>query len=72
MADHGIPLDIAPLRKWLHDLSNDVGVILASAELLELERLSPQAMDRRKTIEDKALEIREILQAISDHYLQWG
>jgi hypothetical protein len=60
--------ELAALRKWLHDLNNRVGVILATAELLQLEQLSPKASDRRKTIEDKALEVREILQAMSEHY----
>jgi hypothetical protein len=60
--------ELATLRKWLHDLNNRVGVILATAELLQLEQLSPKASDRRKTIEDKALEVREILHAMSEHY----
>jgi len=60
--------ELAALRKWLHDLNNRMGVILATAELLQLEQLSPKAADRRKTIEDKALEVREILQAMSEHY----
>jgi hypothetical protein len=60
--------DHAALRKWLHDLNNRVGVILATAELLQLEQLSPKASDRRQTIEDKALEVREILQSMSGHY----
>ncbi len=61
--------ELAALRKWLHDLNNRVGVILATAELLQLEQLSPRASDRRKTIEDSTLEVREILQAMADHYL---
>ena len=60
--------DLAALRKWLHDLNNRVGVILTTSELLQLEQLPPQAAERRQTIEDKALEVREILRAISDHY----
>jgi hypothetical protein len=60
--------ELAALRKWLHDLNNRMGVILATAELLQLEQLSPKAADRRKTIEDKALEVREILHAMSEHY----
>jgi len=62
------PSDMAPLKQWLHDANNRVGVILATAELLQLEQLPPQAISRRQTIEDKALEVREILRAISDHY----
>jgi len=49
-------------------VNNRVGVILATAELLQLEQLPPQAASRRQTMEDKALEVREILRAISDHY----
>jgi len=60
--------DMAPLRKWIHDLNNRLGVILATAELLQLEQLSPKASERRKTIEDKALEVRELLQNMSEHY----
>ena len=60
--------DLAALKKWLHDVNNCVGVILTTAELLQLEQLPPQAVERRQTIEDKALEVRDILRAISDHY----
>ena len=69
MANPQAAPDMAPLRKWIHDLNNRVGVILATAELLQTESLSAPALDRRQTIEDKALEVREILQAISEHYL---
>jgi hypothetical protein len=69
MVDDRNPTDMTPLGKWLHDLNNHVGVILATAELLQREKLSPQAMDRRQAIEDKALQVREVLQAISAHYL---
>ena len=57
------------LRKWLHDLNNRVGMILANAELLQLEQLSPKAMERSRNIEAKALEVREIIREIGDHYL---
>jgi len=60
--------DLDPLKKWLHDVNNRVGAILATAELLQLESLSPQAATRRQVIEDQAVEMREILRAISDHY----
>jgi hypothetical protein len=60
--------DMTSLKKWLHDLNNRVAVILNSAELLQQEQLSPQAAERRQSIEDKALEVREILRAISNHY----
>ena len=61
--------DMAALRKWLHDANNRLGVILSSAELLQLESLSPRAAERRQMIEDKTLEIREILRSISERYL---
>lgn len=60
--------DLDALKKWLHEISNHVGVILTTAELLQLENLSPQAGTRRQTIEDKAVEVREILRAISVRY----
>ena len=63
------PLDMRPLRQWIHDLNNRVGVILTTAELLQLEQLSPKAANRSKTIEEKSLEVRAILRQISDRYL---
>lgn len=62
------PASPDPLKQWLHDLNNRVAVILNSAELLQREQLPPLAAQRRQSIEDKALEVREILRAISDHY----
>lgn len=68
MAVNPASSDLSALRNWLHDVNNRMGAILASAELLQLEKLPPQAAERRQTIEDKALEVRDILRAISDHY----
>ncbi len=48
MADE---IDLKPLRQWIHDLNNRVGVILTTSELLQLEQLSPKACDRTRTIE---------------------
>ena len=62
--------DILLLRKWVHDLNNRVGAIMASAELLQMEQLSPKALDRSKLIESKALELRDIIRKISEHYSQ--
>ena len=62
-------IDMQPLRKWIHDLNNRVGVILASSELLQLEQLSPKAMSRTKSIEQNSLELRELLRSVADHYL---
>lgn len=59
-----------PLRKWLHDLNNRVAMILANAELLQMEQLSPKAMERSRMIERKALEVREIIREIGDHYIE--
>lgn len=58
------------LRKWLHDLNNRVGMILANAELLQMEQLSPKAMERSRNIEKKALEVREIVREIGDHFFE--
>lgn len=55
------------LRKWLHDLNNRVGMILANAELMQLEQLSPRSLERTKLIEEKSLEIRQIIRDIGDH-----
>lgn len=62
-------IDLKPLRQWIHDLNNRVGVILTTSELLQLEQLSPKASDRTRTIESKALEVRELLRSMADHYL---
>jgi hypothetical protein len=61
--------DLQPLRKGIHDLNNRVAVILTSSELLQMENLSPKALDRTRTIEKKALEVRDLLRSLSDHYL---
>jgi hypothetical protein len=67
MADE---LDLQDLKQWLHDLNNRMGVILALSELLQLEQLSPKAAERTRTIEEKSLEIRELLQNISNRYVR--
>jgi hypothetical protein len=59
-----------PLRKWLHDLNNRVGMILANAELLQMEKLSPKAIERSRNIEAKALEAKEIIIKIGDHFFE--
>ena len=61
--------DSVRLGKWIHDLNNRVGTILATAELLQMEKLSPKAMDRSKLIETKALELRDLIRQISDHFI---
>ena len=61
------PMDETQIRKWLHDLNNRVGMILANAELMQLEHLSPKSLERTKLIEDKSLELRHIIRDIGDH-----
>ncbi len=63
-------MDEAKVRKWLHDLNNRVGMILANAELMQLEPLSPRVMDRTKLIEEKSLELREIIRSLGDHFFE--
>jgi hypothetical protein len=61
--------ELKVLRKSIHDLNNRVGVILATAELLQMEQLAGKALERSKLIEGKALEVREILRGLSEEYL---
>ena len=60
-------MDEDKVRKWLHDLNNRVGMVLANAELMQLEKLSPKALERTRLIEEKTLEIRQMLRDIGDH-----
>jgi hypothetical protein len=62
--------EVLPLKTWLHDLNNRMGTILATAELLQMEQLTPKAADRSRLIEAKALEVRDIVRKISDHYMK--
>jgi len=62
--------ELLPLKKWLHDLNNRMGTILATAELLQMEQLTPKATERSRLIETKALEVREIVRQIADHYVK--
>jgi hypothetical protein len=57
------------VRKWIHDLNNRVGMVLANAELMQLESLTPKARERTKLIEEKTLEIRQLIREITDHLL---
>ena len=63
-------MDEDKVRKWLHDLNNRVGMVLANAELMQLEKLSPKALERTKLIEEKTLDIRQLIRDIADHILQ--
>ena len=62
-------MDEAKVRKWLHDLNNRVGMILANAELMQLEHLSVKAQARTKLIEEKSLELRQIIRDMGEHFL---
>ena len=63
-------MDQDRVRKWVHDLNNRVGMVLACAELMQLEDLTPRAQERTKIIEEKALEIRQLIRELSDHVLR--
>jgi hypothetical protein len=63
-------MDEDKVRKWLHDLNNRVGMVLANAELMQLEKLSPKALERTRLIEEKTLEIRQLIRDIGDHILE--
>ena len=60
-------MDEDRVRKWIHDLNNRVGLVLANAELLQLEKLNPKALERSKLIEEKTLEIRQIVREMGEH-----
>ena len=65
-----MPMDEDRVRKWVHDLNNRVGMVLANAELLQIEKLSPKALERTKLIEEKTLEIRQIIRDMGDHLFE--
>ena len=60
-------MDEEKVKKCLHDLNNRVGMILANAELMQLEQLSAKARERTKLIEEKSLELRQLIRDIGDH-----
>jgi hypothetical protein len=63
-------MDEDKVRKWFHDLNNRVGMVLANAELMQLEKLGPKALERTRLIEEKTLEIRQLIRDLADHVLQ--
>ena len=63
-------MDADLVRRLLHDLNNRIGMVLNNAELMQFEKLSPNALQRTKLIEEKTLEIRQIVRDISDHLLE--
>jgi len=60
-------MDEEKVKKYLHDLNNRVGMILANAELMQMEQLSAKARERTKLIEEKSLEFRQLIRDIGDH-----
>ena len=62
-------MDQEKVKKWIHDLNNRVGMVLANAELMQIERLPPKALERTKMIEEKTLEIRQLIRDMTDHLL---
>jgi len=63
-------MDEERVRKWIHDLNNRIGMVLANAELMQLEKLTPKAFERTKLIEEKTLEIRQLIRDMTDHLLE--
>ena len=63
-------MDEDKVRKWLHELNNRVAEVLGNAELMQLEKLSPKALERTKLIEEKTLAIRQLIRDIADHVLE--
>ena len=63
-------MDDDKVRKWFHDLNNRVGMVLANAELMQLEKLTPKALERTRLIEEKTLEIRQLIRDLADNILQ--
>ena len=45
-------------------------MVLANAELMQLEKLPPKALERTKLIEDKTLEMRQLVRDLADHLLE--
>ena len=62
-------MDEEKVKKWIHDLNNRVGMVLANAELMQLEKLTPKALERARLIEEKSLEVRQLIRDLTDHLL---
>ena len=58
-------MDEEKVKKYLHDLNNRVGMILANAELMQMEQLSAKARERTKLIEEKSLELRQLIRELA-------
>jgi len=45
-------------------------MVLANAELIQLEKLPPKALERTKLIEEKTLEIRQLIRDLTAHLFE--
>ena len=64
-------MDQAKVTKWLHDLNNRIGMVLANVELMQLEQqLPPRVLERTKLIEEKSLELRQMVRDLGAFFLQ--
>jgi len=62
--------EIVQVRKLLHTVNNKVGAILATAEMMQMDQLTPKATDRARVIESNALELRDLVRQIGERYLK--
>jgi hypothetical protein len=62
-------MDEEKVRKWIHVLNNRLAEVLNSAEMMQIEKLPPKAFERTKVIEEKALEIRQLIRDMTNHLL---
>jgi hypothetical protein len=60
--------EIEYLRTAIHDLNNHLGIMMATAELLQMGMPDGRSRSRLEVIESKALEAREILKEMSRRY----
>jgi hypothetical protein len=60
--------ELQRLKQSIHELNNGVGIILAMAELMQLEALPSKAAERARQIEEQAIVLRELLFNLSEHY----
>ncbi len=55
------------LRGLFHQLSNQLGIVLANAELMELKASDPAQRDRATHVVNAALEAMAAMRSIRDH-----
>ncbi|HEY2383028.1 MAG TPA: hypothetical protein VGK48_17770 [Terriglobia bacterium] len=63
-------MDDEKVKKWIHDLNNRIGMVLANAELMQFEKLTPKALERTRLIEEKTLEVRQLIRDLAEHLLE--